>query len=987
LQRPRSFIFDKDQLKTACSPLILIKVRWPGRKYELFVEQIACDTGRSGTDHSVRERNLVAIVGKLARELHPQHVGPGAISLSSRLERDLGIDSLGRTELVLRLERAFGVRLSINLVGQASTVGDLWQALELAGQSGATITSMPAAPSLGVASAATEARTLLEVLEWHVAQHPERLHLAVLEDDATILGTLSYGELAKTARGIAAGLVERDIMPGDRVVLMLPTSIDFFAAFFGVLYAGGIPVPIYPPMQRSQIEDFARRQSGILRNAGARLLITVSQGIRLGSLLQGLVPSLASIESAATLSRLADDIPLPSLRDGAATALIQYTSGSTGDPKGVVLSHANLLANIRGIGGALAASSADVFVSWLPLYHDMGLIGAWLGCLHYGAPLYVMSPLAFLARPKSWLWAIHRFRGTISAAPNFAFELCLSKIDDSDLRGLDLSSLRFVGNGAEPVSVETMRRFIDRFAAYGFRPGAMAPVYGLAENAVAVTLPTPGCSPVIDRLNRAALSLRGIAEPAAPDDANAVELVACGHPIPDHEIRVVDDMGRELGERREGRLEFRGPSATSGYFQNPAKTRELFRDGWLDTGDRGYIAGGNLFVTGRIKDIIIRAGQHIAPHEIEEAVGAVPGLRRNGVAAFGVIDPVSGTERVVVLAEADEKDLSAQAALKARAQEAATHIVGGPPDEVVLLAPGTVPKTASGKIRRAAARDLYLGRNLALSQHALWWQIARLSFAGVRARIPQWRILIGEITYAGWWWTVIATGFLLGWMAVMTLPLLTWRWAAIRALARTALAALRVPLSVSGIEKIPHRAILALNHASYMDAIVLAAAVPGEPSYVVKKELASQMLAGPVLRRLGVLFIDRFELADSLADLERAGAAARQNRLLVFFPEGTFTRRPGLSGFYLGAFRVAVEANLPVLPATLRGTRSMLRADQWFPRWSPISVSIAGPIYPAGDDLGAAVQLRDAVRAVILAACGEPDLGELIKPAAPPDRG
>ena len=163
------------------------------------------------------------------------------------------------------------------------------------------------------------------------------------------------------------------------------------------------------------------------------------------------------------------------------------------------------------------------------------------------------------------------------------------------------------------------------------------------------------------------------------------------------EIRVVDDMGRELGERREGRLEFRGPSATSGYFQNPAKTRELFRDGWLDTGDRGYIAGGNLFVTGRIKDIIIRAGQHIAPHEIEEAVGAVPGLRRNGVAAFGVIDPVSGTERVVVLAEADEKDLSAQAALKARAQEAATHIVGGPPDEVVLLAPGTVPKTASGK--------------------------------------------------------------------------------------------------------------------------------------------------------------------------------------------------------------------------------------------------------------------------------------------------
>jgi 1-acyl-sn-glycerol-3-phosphate acyltransferase len=681
-----------------------------------------------------------------------------------------------------------------------------------------------------------------------------------------------------------------------------------------------------------------------------------------------------------TLSGRSADIPLPRLRDGSATALIQYTSGSTGDPKGVVLSHANLLANIRGIGRAVAASSTDIFVSWLPLYHDMGLIGAWLGCLYYGAPLYAMSPLAFLARPQNWLWAIHHFRGTISAAPNFAFELCLSKINDSDVKGLDLGSLRFVANGAEPVSVDTLRRFIDRFAAYGFQSGAMAPVYGLAENAVAVTLPPPGRPPIIDRVNRVALSTRGIAEPARPDDANAIELVACGQPIPDHEIRIIDDMGHELGDRREGRLEFRGPSATPGYFQNAAKTRELFRDGWLDTGDRAYMAEGDLFVTGRIKDIIIRAGQHIAPHEIEEAVGGVPGLRKNGIAAFGVIDPASGTERVVVLAEADEKDPSAQAALKVRAQEAATHIVGGPPDEVVLVAPGAVPKTASGKIRRAAARDLYLGKNLVHPQRVLWWQIARLSFAGLRARMPQLRRVIGEILYAAWWWTVIATGFLLGWLAAMTLPLITWRWAAIRALARTALAALRVPRSVSGIEKIPSAAVLAFNHASYMDAIVVAAVLPGEPSYVVKKELASQMLAGAVLRRLGALFVDRFELADSLADLEGATTAARQNRLLVFFPEGTFTRRPGLSGFYLGAFRVAAQAKLPVLPAILRGTRSMLRAEQWFPRWSPISVSIADPIQPAGTDLASVVQLRDAVRAVILAGCGEPDLGELIKP-------
>jgi 1-acyl-sn-glycerol-3-phosphate acyltransferase len=932
-------------------------------------------------EFDARARTLFAVVGELARELHPQHARTSEVTLSSRLERNLGIDSLGRTELILRLERAFGTRLPITMVGEADTVGDLLHALDQAGASGAVVSRELAAPAPTAVGAAADASTLLEVLEWHVAHHPERVHVTVLEDEATVISALSYEQLAQSARAIAAGLIERDIMPGDRVALMLPTSVEFFTAFFGILYVGAVPVPIYPPLQRAQIEDYARRQAGILHNAGARMLITVPEGLRLGGLLQGLVGSLSTIESAATLAAGATEAALPKLENAAATALIQYTSGSTGDPKGVVLSHANLLANIRAIGRVIDASSADVFVSWLPLYHDMGLIGAWLGCLYYGAPLCAMSPLSFLARPQSWLRAIHRFRGTISAAPNFAFELCLNKIDESELEGLDLSSLRFVGNGAEPVSVDTMRRFVDRFAHHGFRPGAMAPVYGLAENAVAVTLPPPGRAPIVDRVNRTALSTHGIAEPARPDDPHAIEIVACGQPIPSHEIRIVDDMGRELGERQEGRLEFRGPSATSGYFQNPAKTRELFHDGWVDTGDRGYVAGGDLFITGRIKDIIIRAGQHIAPHEIEEAVGAIPGLRKNGVASFGVADPASGTERVVVLAETDESNPSAQAALKTRAQDAATHIVGGPPDEVVLVQAGTVPKTASGKIRRAAARDLYLGKNLKVPQRSFWWQLARLTFAGLGLRISQWRRMAGQFLYATWGWWVIATGFLAGWLAAVALPRLQWRWTAIRAVARTALAALGVPVSVSGIDRIPRGgAVLTFNHASYMDAVIVAAVLPGEPVYVAKKELARQTFAGTLLQRLGVLFLERFELADSLADLESVSVAGRQQRLLVFFPEGTFTRRAGLSGFYLGAFQIAAQAKLPVVPAILRGTRNMLRGEQWFPRWSPIHVSIAEPILPGGIDLASVVQLRESVRAVILAGCGEPNLGELIKP-------
>ena len=932
-------------------------------------------------NQDVREQDLIAVVEQLARELHPQHVKRDAPLLSSRLERDLGIDSLGRTELVLRLERAFGVRLPIGLVAEADTVSDLLRAVEQASPSGARIAAQPAAPSLSATTAATEADTLIEVLEWHVAQHPERVHVTVLEDETTVLGTLTYGELAAASRAIAAGLIERDIMPGDRVALMLPTGTDFFCTFFGVLYAGAIPVPIYPPMQRSQIEQYARQQAGILRNAGARTLVTVPEGLKLGTLLQGLVPTLSSIESTATLSAHRHDAPLLHPGQGSETALIQYTSGSTGDPKGVILSHTNLLANIRSIGRAIDLDSADVLVSWLPLYHDMGLIAAWLGCLYFGSPLYAMSPLSFLARPSSWLWAIHRYRGTISGGPNFAFELCLNKIDDADLKDLDLSSLRFLINGAEPVNIDTLHRFTERFSRYGFKPEAMAPVYGLAENAVALTLPPPGRSPIIDRIKRLELRTNGRAEPANPNDPDAIELVGCGNPIPDHEVRIVDDLGRELGERREGRLEFRGPSATSGYFRNAPKTHELFHDGWLDTGDRAYIAGGDIFITGRIKDIIIRAGQHIAPHEIEEAVGAIPGLRKNGVAAFGLTDPTSGTERVVVLAETDESDPSDFANLKVRAQQVATHIVGGPPDEVVLVQPGTVPKTASGKIRRAAARDLYLSKRLETRQRAVWWQLARLGLAGLGPHVLRLRRNVAEVLYACWWWTVIATYFLLGWLAAMVLPRLTWRWAALRSLARIALAALRVPISVSGIDRLPRDGgVLVFNHSSYMDAVIVAAVLPGEPTYVVKKELANQVFAGPLLRRLGVLFLDRYELADSLADIEGVTTAARQKRLLVFFPEGTFTRRAGLSGFFLGAFTVAAQAKMPVVPGILRGTRSMLRSNQWFPRWSPISVTIKDPIKATGTDFSAVVQLRDAVRSVILAGCGEPDLGELIKP-------
>jgi len=946
------------------------------------------DPHGNAADTASQARRLIAVVADLVAELHGSGASALNITLSSRLDRDLGIDSLGRTELVLRIERVFRIRLPVSVMGGADTVGDLLAALQQAASErsalDARVLAAVEAPvtAVPVVAPAAEARTIVDALEWHVARNPDRVHVTVLQDESTVLATMTYGELAKAAKAVAASLIAHDVVPGDRVALMLPTGTEFFAAFFGILYSGAVPVPIYPPMQMSQLEDYLRRQARILRNAEPRVLITVSEALRLGGLLRGLVPSLNLIESVGNLQSMPANVALPRLDDPTATALIQYTSGSTGDPKGVVLSHANLLANIRAIIKVIDATSADILLSWLPLYHDMGLIGAWLGPIYAGARCYIMSPLSFLAHPQSWLLASHRYRATISAAPNFAFELCLKQIDDADILGLDLSSLRYVADGAEPVSIHTLRRFIERFGRYGFRAAAMAPVYGLAECAVALALPPPGRGALIDRVKREAITRHGFAEPASADDATAVEFVGCGSPVPGHEIRIVDDVGREVEERREGRLEFRGPSATSGYFRNETKTRELFHGSWLDSGDRAYMAGGEVFITGRIKDIIIRAGQHIYPQEVEDAVGDIPGMIKGSVAAFGVTEPVSGTERIVVLAETKQNAPTEREALKAKTRDVVTTIVGSPPDDIILVETGTVPKTSSGKIRRAAAKEHYLARQLNLPRRALRWQLIRLWLAGLGGRLARARRVAAEQAYAAWWWGVLVIGVGMGAAAVMVLPRRNWRWAVVRRLARAALAAMGIPLSVKGSERLPNeRAVVVFNHASYVDAIVVAAVLPGEPAYLVKRELSGQHFAGPLLRRLGALFIERYDLGGGIADTAAATALAREGRILVVFPEGTFTRQAGLLEFFTGAFKIASEAGVLVYPGVLRGTRSILRSDQWFPRRGHIDVEILDPVAPRGTDFESILQLRDAARQAVLSRCGEPDLRELVKPA------
>jgi 1-acyl-sn-glycerol-3-phosphate acyltransferase len=926
-------------------------------------------------DEAAAAQRVLHVVRELALELHPHLGGTLTVTLESDLDRDLGLDSLGRAELVLRLDRTFHVRLPDALIGEMSTPADLLAAVLAAGPPGEVArrfeeAPLPALPRAGVPESAG---TLIEAFDWHVREHPSRPHILLWRSGEAAL-PVTYADLDLAARKVAQGLLDRGLSPGDRVAIMLPTEAGFFHAFAGVLLAGGVPVPIYPPTRRAQVEEHMRRQAGIVRNAEASILITNEEIRAIGKLLYGLAESLKHVETVASLSApepLAH--PVPARPE--TVALIQYTSGSTGDPKGVVLTHANLLANVRAMGQAVGASSADVFVSWLPLYHDMGLIGAWFGCLYYGAPTVIMPPLAFLADPARWLRAIHAHRATLSAAPNFAYELCLKNIRDADIEGLDLSSLRMVVNGAEPVSPSTIHRFSERFSRYGFKREALAPVYGLAENAVGLAFPPPGRAPIIDTVDRETLSRDGVAAPAKLNGQPTVEFVACGRPIPGHQVRIVDDSNRELPDRHEGRLQFKGPSATSGYFHNEEKNRTLFSGDWLESGDRAYIAAGDIYITGRMKDMIIRAGRNIYPQELEELIGGVQGVRKGCVAAFASQDRRAGTERLVVIAETRLRDAPALDDLRRRISEASAMLLDLPPDEIVLARPGSVPKTSSGKLRRSAARQLYESGAIGSEARAVWLQLARLSLSGFTHRLRRGGAAIADLAFAAWWWTLLCCVAAPVWLLVLALPRRNWRHAVVHWGARAFLRLTGAHLTIEAEAPVPaERVMLVVNHSSYLDAVVLSAAIPGPLSFVAKEELAHQVVAGAFLPRIGTLFARRFDPRAGVEDTEAQLKAARAGERIVSMPEGTLTRMPGLLSFHMGAFRVAAEAGIPVVPVTITGTRTVLRGDQWFPRRGRIRVHIGAPLVPTGTAFEAALRLRDTARAQILSRCGEPDL-------------
>jgi fatty-acyl-CoA synthase len=532
--------------------------------------------------------------------------------------------------------------------------------------------------------------------------------------------SFSFTALERASARYGGALQALGLRKGDRVALICPANEDFVLCFFGAIRAGIIPVPIYPPVGLGQLQGYLDNTRHIVAKCGARALVTTAQIKRLLGTVQAASPSLEQVVAVEAIRE-----SLETLRPEKITpddvAFLQFTSGSTSRPKGVTLTHRNLMANVKCImEDGLKITPEDRGISWLPLYHDMGLIGFVIAPVVHRVPVVFLPPLLFLKRPVAWFQAFTRHKGTIAYAPNFAFALCVKRIRDRELENIDLSTWRVAGCGAEPIRPETLESFSEKFARVGFKPNALLPSYGMAESSLAISFSELGEGMKTISVDGDALWGEDTAKVVPEDDPRAVRLVSCGRRFPEHDIGVFppnDATGESpLPEGRVGELRIKGPSVMKGYWEDPLRTQESFAGGWLKTGDLGFLHEGRVYICGRSKEVIIVNGRNYYPQDIEWEASRAEGVRKGNVIAFGARDNVQrDRERVVLAFECQDVPKNAEARDLAREKQ---HIVqairklvqegiGLTLDDVVPLAPGVLPKTSSGKLQRAKTRELY----------------------------------------------------------------------------------------------------------------------------------------------------------------------------------------------------------------------------------------------------------------------------------------
>lgn len=520
--------------------------------------------------------------------------------------------------------------------------------------------------------------------------------------DGDTYDTISWAQLHDEARAVAAGLQHLGVAEGDHVAIMGPTTRSLVTTIQATWLAGGVLVMLPLPMRMGSIDQFVDQTRQRIATAKVSMVVLDPQLAEFIEPRSGDPTFVTSsdLEPAATGQTSADwKRPTP---DPDALAVLQFTSGSTSEPKGVMLAHRQLCANIDGCYEAAEMTDDDKVVSWLPLYHDMGLIGLLTIPMTTGASLAQGAPQDFLSKPGRWMKWVSDLGGTITAGPNFSYALATRSLRRSS--DLDLSRLRIILNGAEPIDAEGFRDFLAAGEPFGLDPAAAFPAFGMAEVCIAASFPRPGSGFRTDVVDATILEHEHLAVPVDEGSPNARELAKLGFPIPGLEVRIVDPQtGDVRGEREVGELQISGTSLTLGYYERPDATDALFDHGWLHTGDLAYLVDGELVMCGRIKDVIIIGGRNIYPQDIEQAVGRIDDVRTGNVIAFGE-EGAHARQHIVVVAETRSEDV---VDLRKRIGRLIAEDVGVPPREVVLVPPGTVPKTSSGKLQRSACREMY----------------------------------------------------------------------------------------------------------------------------------------------------------------------------------------------------------------------------------------------------------------------------------------
>ncbi|MRG94267.1 fatty acyl-AMP ligase [Polyangium spumosum] len=533
-----------------------------------------------------------------------------------------------------------------------------------------------------------------------------------LDESPDVAPFHSYADIERMSARFGGAMQAMGLRKGDRVALILPDNADFVFAFLGAVRAGIIPVPIYPPTGLGKLSGYLENTLHIVAKSGARVLVTSGEIKKILGTIQAEAKGLERVVAVEGVRTSTDELR-PAKVDLDDVCFLQFTSGSTARPKGVTLTHRNLAANVHAIMpvGLRVTDAVDHGVSWLPLYHDMGLIGFVIAPIYHKNAITFLPPLLFLKRPARWLEAVSKYRGTISFGPNFAYALAVKRIKESEMKGLDLSSWRVAGCGAEPIRAENLRAFAEKFGPVGFDERAFVCCYGMAESTLAVSFSKIWTGVRADVVDGETLWSKGRAEPAAEGSPRASGIVECGAAFEGHDIKTFapddEESARPLPEREVGELRIRGPSVMQGYWDDPEVTKRAFAGGYLRTGDLGYLAEGKVHICGRSKEVVIVNGRNYYPQDIEWEASQVEGVRKGNVIAFGTMKGPSDRERVVITFETGEKDEAAKKRLEGEVRKAVQQSVGLTVDEVVPLAPGVLPKTSSGKLQRAKTRELY----------------------------------------------------------------------------------------------------------------------------------------------------------------------------------------------------------------------------------------------------------------------------------------